>query len=98
MREYVQAVFDRQFHYLDQMLHKDTLSAHEAEFREETNNILRHLTLEEVFERVKSRRDDYMTHPYDCRHPIVLRHGDLHGRNVIVRCVSLSFQSRLHQS
>ncbi|KAG6373874.1 kinase-like domain-containing protein [Boletus reticuloceps] len=92
VREYVQAVFDRQFHYLDQILHKSTLLAHEAKFKEEMMSCLRVSTPEEIFERVKSKRDGFRAHPYDCEHPFVLRHGDLHGRNVIVshsspRCI-----------
>lgn len=84
VREYVQSVFDRQFHYMDQMLHKGTLSAYEAEFKKEMSDYLNNLTPEEAFERVKSKRDAFMAHPYDCEYPFVLRHGDLHGRNVVV--------------
>ncbi|KAI6044238.1 hypothetical protein EDC04DRAFT_2643684 [Pisolithus marmoratus] len=84
VREYIQSVFDRQFHYMDQILHKGILSTREAVFREEASLYLRSLTLEEAFERVKSKRDDFMAQPYDCEYPFVLRHGDLHGRNVIV--------------
>ncbi|KAF8139023.1 hypothetical protein EV363DRAFT_1427844 [Boletus edulis] len=83
VREYVQAVFDRQFHDLDQILHKSTLLAHEAKFKEEMS-CLRYSTPEEIFERVQSKRDGFRAHSYDCEHPFVLRHGDLHGRNVIV--------------
>ncbi|KAI9566746.1 hypothetical protein HD554DRAFT_2040106 [Boletus coccyginus] len=82
VQEYVQSVFDRQFHYTDQMLHKDTLSAHEAEFRE-IGQCLFNLSPEDAFERVKSKRDDFIIHPYQGEYPFVLRHGDLHGRNVI---------------
>ncbi|KAI6146656.1 hypothetical protein BKA82DRAFT_4154587 [Pisolithus tinctorius] len=84
VREYVQSVFDRQFHHMDQMLHKGTLLAHEAEFREEMSECLQSLTPEEAFELVKNKRDDFMAHSYDWKYPFVLRHGDLHGRNVIV--------------
>lgn len=84
VREYVQSVFDRQYHYMDQMLHKGTLSAHEAEFKEEMSEYCNNLTPEEAFERVKSKRDVFMANPYDCEYPFVLRHGDLHGRNVVV--------------
>jgi hypothetical protein len=90
VQEYVRSVFDREFHYMDQMLHKGMLSAHETEFRKEMNDHLSNLTPEDAFERVKSKRDDFIAHPYDqCEYPFVLRHGDLHGRNVIVRYVRL---------
>ncbi|KAI9566733.1 hypothetical protein HD554DRAFT_2114707 [Boletus coccyginus] len=78
------SVFDRKFYHMDQMLHKGTLSAHEAQFREEIKQCLFKLSPEDAFECVKSKRDDFMAHPYDCEYPFVLRHGDLHGRNVIV--------------
>ncbi|KAF8549012.1 hypothetical protein OG21DRAFT_648776 [Imleria badia] len=84
VQEYVRSVFDRQFHYMDQMLHENTLSAHEPEFGEKINKRLFNLTPEEAFERVKYKRDEFIAHPYDCEYPFVLRHGDLHGRNVIV--------------
>jgi len=90
VQEYVQSVFDRVFHYMDQMLHKDTLSAYETEFRAEMSDQLSNLTPEDAFERVKSKRNDFIAHPYNCEYPFVLRHGDLHGRNVIVRYVPLS--------
>ena len=78
---------------MDQMLHKDTLSAHETVFRQEMSDRLSNLTPEDAFERVKSKRDDFIAHPYDrCKYPVVLRHGDLHGRNVIVRYVRLFLQ------
>ncbi|KAI6112424.1 hypothetical protein EDD16DRAFT_1602989 [Pisolithus croceorrhizus] len=83
VREYVQSVFDRQFHYMDQMLHKGTLKAHEMEFKE-TSEYLNNVTPEEAFERAKSKRDAFIAHPYDPEYPFVLRHGDLHGRNVVV--------------
>ncbi|KIO03211.1 hypothetical protein M404DRAFT_27207 [Pisolithus tinctorius Marx 270] len=66
------------------MLHKGTLLAHEAEFREEMSKCLQSLTPEEAFELVKRKRDDFMAQSYDWKYPFVLRHGDLHGRNVIV--------------
>lgn len=75
---------------MDQMLHKDTVSTHEAEFRAEMSRWLSHLTPEGAFELVKSKRDDFIAHPYNCEYPFVLRHGDLHGRNIIVRYVRLS--------
>ncbi|KAI6146648.1 hypothetical protein BKA82DRAFT_4154565 [Pisolithus tinctorius] len=81
----LQSVFDRQFHHMDQMLRKGTLSAYEAEYRKEMSECLRNLTLEEAFELIKRKRDDFMAQPYDCKYPFVLRHGDLHGRNVMVR-------------
>ncbi|KAI6138592.1 kinase-like domain-containing protein [Pisolithus tinctorius] len=84
VREYLQSVFDRQFHHMDQMLRKGTLSAYEAEYRKEMSECLRNLTLEEAFELIKRKRDDFMAQPYDCKYPFVLRHGDLHGRNVMV--------------
>ncbi|KAI6133631.1 hypothetical protein EDD17DRAFT_1507041 [Pisolithus thermaeus] len=84
VREYVQSVLDRQFHYMDQMLHKSTLNAHEAGFKEEMSEYLNNLTPEGAFERVKSKRDAFIAHPYDPEYPFVLRHGDLHGRNVVV--------------
>ena len=91
VQEYVQSVFNRRFHYMDQMLHKGMLSGHETEFREEMSDYLYNLTPEDVFERVNSKRDDFIAHPYQCEYPFVLRHGDLHhdGRNVIVRYVRL---------
>ncbi len=75
------------------MLHKGTLSAYETEFRREMSKGLSNLTPEEAFERVKGKRDDYIAHPYNCKYPFVLRHGDLHGRNVVVRYVRLSLCS-----
>ena len=84
MQEYIQSVLDRQFHYMDQILHKDRLSSYEAEFRAEW---FFDFTPEDAFERVKSQRDEFIAHPYNCEYPFVLRHGDLHGRNVIVRYV-----------
>jgi hypothetical protein len=69
------------------MLHKDTLSAHGAEFREEISKRLFNLSPDDAFERVKSKRDDFIAHPYHCEYPFVLRHGDLHGRNIVVRYV-----------
>ena len=72
---------------MDQMLHKDTLSAHEAESRLEMSDCLSNLTLEDAFQRVKSKRDDFIAN--QCEYPFVLQHGDLHGRNVIVRYVRL---------
>ena len=45
---------------------------------------------EDAFERVKSKRDEFIAHPYNqCEYPFVLRHGDLYGRDVIVWCVRL---------
>ncbi|KAF8557540.1 hypothetical protein OG21DRAFT_276376 [Imleria badia] len=90
VQEYVHSVFDRQFHYMDQMLHKHTLPVHEADFRKEMSESLFNLTPDEAFERVKRKRDDFIAHPYNCEYPFVLRHGDLHGRNVIVRYLRLS--------
>jgi hypothetical protein len=87
VQEYIQSVLDRQFHYIDQILHKDRLSAYEAKFREQW---FFDLTPEEAFDSVKSQRDDFIAHPYNCEYPFVLRHGDLHGWNVIVRYVQLS--------
>ena len=94
VQEYVQSIFDRQFHYMDQMLHKGALPAHEAEFREEISKWLVNLSPEGAFERVKSKRADFIAHPYQCEYPFVLRHGDLHGRNVVVRYVRLSLSGR----
>ena len=79
MQEYVRS---REFHYMDQMLHKDTFLAHETEFGLEMSDHLSNLTPEDAFERAKSKRDDFLAHQSD-----VLRHGDLHERNVIVRYV-----------
>ncbi|KIO11077.1 hypothetical protein M404DRAFT_994755 [Pisolithus tinctorius Marx 270] len=62
---------------------------HEAEFREEMSECHASLTPEEAFELVKKARDDFMAQPYGCNYPFVLRHGDLHGRNVMVRYVPL---------
>ncbi|KAF8323668.1 hypothetical protein F5887DRAFT_1025705 [Amanita rubescens] len=81
VQEYVQSVFDRDFHYMDQLLHKGTLSAHETEFRREISNGLSNLTPEEAFERVKSKRHDFIAHPYNCEYPFMLRHGDLAERH-----------------
>ena len=97
VQEYVQSVFDRQFHYMDQMLHKDTLSAHAAAFREEISKWLLNLNPDDAFERVKNKREDFIARPYHCEYPFVLRHGDLHGRNIIVRYVRLSLSSRSDQ-
>ncbi|KAI6009109.1 hypothetical protein EDC04DRAFT_871842 [Pisolithus marmoratus] len=66
------------------MLHKDTLSNYRKEFRQEMRECLPNLTPEEAFKLVKSKRDDFMAQSYDWKYPFVLRHGDLHGRNVIV--------------
>ncbi|KAI6146657.1 hypothetical protein BKA82DRAFT_4154617, partial [Pisolithus tinctorius] len=57
VREYVQSVFDRQFHHMDQMLHKGTLLC------------LQSLTPEEAFELVKRKRDDFMAQSYDWKYP-----------------------------
>jgi hypothetical protein len=69
---------------MDQILHKDGLSAYEVEFRE---NWFSDLTPEGAFESAKSQRNGFIAHPYNPEHPFVLRHGDMHGRNVIVRYV-----------
>ena len=83
MQEYVRSVFDREFHYMDQTLPKDTLSAHETKFRLEISDHLSNLTPENAFERVKSKRDHFIAHSYNqCECPFVLRHGDLHRRNI----------------
>ena len=82
---------------MDQMLHKGTLSAHEPEFRDEMSRWLVNLSPEDAFERVKSKRDNFIAHLYHCEYPFVLRHGDLHGRNVVVRYVRLSLSSRSDQ-
>ncbi|KAF8433530.1 kinase-like domain-containing protein [Boletus edulis BED1] len=81
VREYLQAVLDRRYHYLDQMLHKGTLP---AKCKEEMSKLFSHSTLEEVLERVKRLREKFKANPYDRKYPFVLRHGDLHGRNVLV--------------
>ncbi|KAG6380789.1 kinase-like domain-containing protein [Boletus reticuloceps] len=81
VREYLQGTFDRRYHYLDQMLHKGTLP---VKFKEEMSNCLSHSNPEEIFERVNRLRDKFKANLYDCEYPFVLRHGDLHGRNVIV--------------
>ncbi|KAF8131675.1 kinase-like domain-containing protein [Boletus edulis] len=73
VREYLQAVLDRRYHYLDQMLHKGTLPTNFS-----------YSTLEEIFELVRCLREKFKANPYDRKYPFVLRHGDLHGRNVIV--------------
>ncbi|KAF8131674.1 hypothetical protein EV363DRAFT_1330704, partial [Boletus edulis] len=75
VREYLQAVLDHQ------MLHKDTLP---AKCKEEMSKLFSHSTLEEVLERVKRLREKFKANPYDRKYPFVLRHGDLHGRNVLV--------------
>ena len=64
---------------MDQMLHKDTLSAHETGFRREISDHLFNLTPEDAFKRVKSKRDDFIAHLYNGEYPFVLRHGDLQG-------------------
>ena len=92
MQEYIQSVLDRQFHYMDQILHKDGLSAYEAEF---TENWFSDLTPEGAFESAKSQRDDFIARPYNPEYPFVLRHGDMHGRNVIVRHVRTAFSLKL---
>ena len=55
MLEYIQSVFDRQFHYMNQWLHKDTLSAHRVELREEISQCIFHFSPEDAFVRVKSK-------------------------------------------
>ena len=64
MQEYVWSIFDRDYHYMDQMFHKDTLSAHETEFRRDISDWLVNLTPEDAFKRVKSKRNDFIAHPY----------------------------------
>ncbi|KAF8131673.1 hypothetical protein EV363DRAFT_1330701, partial [Boletus edulis] len=81
VREYLQGTFDRRYHSLDQMLHKGTLP---VKLKEEMSSCLSHSNPEEIFERVNRLRDKFKANLYDCKCPFVLRHGDLHGRNVIV--------------
>jgi hypothetical protein len=72
---------------MDQMLHKDTVSAHETEFRLEMSDHLSNLTPEDAFERVKSKRDGSIAHPYNqCEYPLCVA---ARGQNVIVRYVWL---------
>ncbi|KAG6329712.1 hypothetical protein ID866_9376 [Astraeus odoratus] len=87
LREWVGSVFDREFHYMDQMLHKGTLPQHEAAFREEMEDRLVHLTPEQAFDRIARKRSEFHSlaePPFNVVYPFVLQHGDLHGRNIIL--------------
>ncbi|KAF8515216.1 kinase-like domain-containing protein [Gautieria morchelliformis] len=87
LREWVLSCFDRQIHYFDQMLHHETLKQWEARFKMEMEDWLHLLTPETVLEKIKSKRDAFIHAdqlPFDSSHPFVLRHGDFHGRNVLV--------------
>ena len=87
LREWALSRFDRQIHYFDQMLHHETLKQWEDQFQAEMNEWLHLLTPEMVLEQIKTNRDAFDADPFpvDPNHPFVLRHGDFHGRNILVR-------------
>ena len=87
LHEWALSCFDHQIHYFDQMLHHQTLKQWEEEFKEEMSDWLHLLTPEMVLDRMKTQRDAFDTDPspMDPSHPFMLRHGDFHGRNVIIR-------------
>ncbi|KAF8530666.1 hypothetical protein JB92DRAFT_2858704 [Gautieria morchelliformis] len=87
LREWVLSCFDRQIHYFDQMLHHEALKQWENQFKMEMNEWLDLLTPEIVLEKIKAKRDAFIQAdrlPFDSSHPFVLRHGDFHGRNLLV--------------
>jgi hypothetical protein len=70
------------------MLHRETLKEWEDRFKMEMKDRLHLLTPETVLEAIKSKRDAFIHAdqlPFDPSHPFVLRHGDFHGRDVLVR-------------
>ncbi|KAG6333039.1 hypothetical protein ID866_6047 [Astraeus odoratus] len=87
LREWAGSIYDREFHYMDQILHKGTLPQYEATFREEMEAWLVYLTPEQAFDRIARKRNEFHSltePPFHVDYPFVLRHGDLHGRNIIV--------------
>ncbi|KAG6332047.1 hypothetical protein ID866_7040 [Astraeus odoratus] len=65
------------------MLHKAQHSQHEAAFREETASWLVHFNPEQAFDCIARKRN--LEAPFNNVCAFVLRHGDLHGRNIIMR-------------
>jgi hypothetical protein len=88
MSPFVKSPFDRQIHHFDQMLHHEAPKEWEDRFKMEMKDRLHLLTPETVLAAIKSKRDAFIHVDqllFEPSHPFVLRHGDFHGRDVLVR-------------